>query len=66
MEKLETMVMEKSQEMEIRTRDMNDEEFMSVENFKYLGTEIAAEGGILRAVKQRIKAAWAKWREWQG
>ena len=40
-EKSETMMMEKNQETE-------------TDNFKYLGTEIKAEGDTLRAVKQRM------------
>ena len=34
-----------------------------MQKFKYLGSEIAVEGGSLMAVKQRITAAWSKWRE---
>ena len=65
-EKSETMVMETSQETEIRTKDMNGKDLRQVGNFKYLGTEVESEGGTLRAVKQRIKAAWMKWCEMAG
>ena len=37
-----------------------------MEHFKYLASEIEAEEGVLGAVKQRVKAAWAKWREVTG
>ena len=37
-----------------------------MEHFRYLGSEIEAEGRVLGAVKQRVKAAWAKWREVTG
>ena len=37
-----------------------------VKRFKYLGTEIAMEGGAIEVVKQRIKMAWTKWREIMG
>ena len=37
-----------------------------MEHFKYLGAEIEAEGRVLGAVKQRVKAAWTKWREVTG
>ena len=63
-EKSETIVMEKSQETEIR--NMTGEELRQVDNFKYLRREIEAEGGTLRTVKQRIKAAWTKWRKMAG
>ena len=53
-------------ETEIRTKDMNGKDLRYVGNAKYLGTEIESEGGTLRAVKQRIMAAWMKWREMAG
>ena len=43
-EKSETMVMETSQETEIRTKDMNDKDLRQIGNFKHLGTEI--ESGV--------------------
>ena len=34
--------------------------------FKYLGTVMETEGGSSKAVKQRVKSAWMKWREMSG
>ena len=65
-EKSVTMVMETSQETEIRTKDMNGKDMRQGDNFKYLGMEIESEEGTLRAVKQRIKVAWMKWCEMAG
>ena len=37
-----------------------------VESFCYLGTLVDREGGVERAVRARVAAAWAKWREIAG
>ena len=37
-----------------------------VEEFKYLGSVIAEEGGVEKAVRKRVKEAWNKWREVSG
>ena len=37
-----------------------------VESFCYLGTIVDREGGVERAVRSRVAAAWAKWREIAG
>ena len=34
--------------------------------FKYLGSMFAAEGGSETDVNNRVKVAWAKWREVSG
>ncbi|XGW19105.1 hypothetical protein V3C99_003150 [Haemonchus contortus] len=34
-----------------------------VQDFRYLGSDIAADGSVDWAVKSRINAAWMKWRE---
>ena len=36
------------------------------EEFKYLGSVIAEEGGTEKAVRKRVKEAWHKWREVSG
>ena len=42
------------------------EELKQVTSFKYLGSVISEEGGCDLEVRQRIKAAWAKWRQVSG
>ena len=37
-----------------------------VESFKYLGTTFNQEGGSEEAIRARVRAAWAKWREITG
>ena len=37
-----------------------------MDHFKYLGSEMEAEGGSWKAVMQRVKIAWMKWREMSG
>ena len=44
--------------METNGRDLGQ-----VDDFKYLGSVMAAGGGSWKAVKQRVKVAWMKWRD---
>ncbi|KAK5973530.1 hypothetical protein GCK32_022107 [Trichostrongylus colubriformis] len=37
-----------------------------VEDFRYLGSDLAADGTVDQAVEARINAAWIKWRESTG
>ena len=65
-EKPEMMVMERKQETSIKFVDTNGKELKQVDCFKYLGTVMETEGGSNKAVKQRVKSAWMKWREMSG
>ena len=65
-QKSEVMICEKNGNTEIKVIDQGGSELKLVQKFKYLGSEIVAEGGSLMAVKQRITAAWSKWREVTG
>ena len=65
-EKSEVLVSERGGKSEVKIKENKGKELRQVEHFKYLGSEIEAEGGVLGAVKQRVKAAWAKWREVTG
>ena len=42
--------------------DINSKELQQVDEFKYLGTVVAKERGIMTAVRQKVKATWCKWR----
>ena len=65
-QKSEEMICEKNGNTEIKVTDQGGSELKQVQKFKYLGSEMAAEEGSLMAVKQRITAAWSKWREVTG
>ena len=65
-ENSEVMICEKNGNTEIKVTDQGESELKQVQKFKYLGSEIATEGGSLMTVKQRITAAWSKWREVTG
>ena len=42
--------------------DRNDKALKQVDHFKYLGSGIGERGGCEDAVRERIAAAWLKWR----
>ena len=65
-EKSEILVMERNQGAVVRIVDTNGKELVQVEDFKYLGSVLEVEGGSWKAVKQRVKVAWMKWREMSG
>ncbi|VDL71988.1 unnamed protein product [Nippostrongylus brasiliensis] len=46
--------------------DCYQEVIERVNHFRYLGTELTNDGTLDQAVKERINAAWAKWRESTG
>ena len=54
-QKSEVMICKKNGNTEIKVTDQSGSELKQVQKFKYLGSEIAAEGGSLMAVKQRKK-----------
>ena len=45
---------------------LGDGPIQTVKVFKYLGSMFAAEGGSETEVNNRVKVAWAKWREVSG
>ena len=58
--KSKIVVMERKRETVVKIVDKNGRELGQVEDFKYLGSVIEAEGGSWKAVKQRVKVAWMK------
>ena len=62
-QKSEVMIYKKNGNTEIKVTDQGGSELKQVQKFKYLDSQTAAEGGSLMTVKQRITAAWSKWRE---
>ncbi|XGW23671.1 hypothetical protein V3C99_005693, partial [Haemonchus contortus] len=46
--------------------DGRGEAIEKVQDFRYLGSDLAADGSVDQAVKSRINAAWMKWRESTG
>ncbi|XGW19497.1 hypothetical protein V3C99_003389 [Haemonchus contortus] len=46
--------------------DGRGEDIEKVQDFRYLGSDLAADGSVDQAVKSRINAAWMKWRESTG
>ena len=54
-QKSDVMVTEKNDETKVKVVDVTGMELKQVKRFKYLGTEIAMEGGATEVVKQRIK-----------
>ena len=49
--KSEVLVSEKGGKSRVKIKENKGKELRQVENFKYLGSEIEAEGGVLGAVK---------------
>jgi len=60
--KTEVMVSTRG-ETKAHIKDRNGEELKQVNKFKYLGVTLSEEGGSATAVRARVTAAWAKWRE---
>ena len=56
-EKSEVLMSERGGKSRVKIKENKGKELRQVEHFKYLGSEIEAEGGMLGAVKQRVKAA---------
>ena len=46
--------------------DISSKQLQQADEFKYLGTVVAKEGGTMTAVRQRIRQHGAKWREITG
>ena len=65
-EKTEVMVCSKTGEEELQIKDRSSRQLPQVNQFKYLGSVLSEGGGCEREVKERVKAAWSKWREVAG
>ena len=63
--KTETMVCSKTDET-LMVRDRAGNVLKQTETFKYLGSVMNAKGGCEHDVKNRIKAAWQKWKDLTG
>ena len=50
----------------MNVHDDNGSQLKQVTNFKYLGSTIEETGGCELEVKERVRAAWNKWREVKG
>ena len=64
--KSESMVSRKKGRQAVTVRDIDGAELKQVQKLKYLASEIDSEGRATSEIKQRIKAAWRKWREVTG
>ena len=64
--KSESMVASRNGGLRVKIVDNHGVTLAQAESFKYLGTMFSEGGGCLEAVKQRVKAAWCKWRELSG
>ena len=65
-EKSEVLVSEREGDTKIKVKDVNGVLLQQVCSFKYLRSELMAEGGVNAAVKQRVQTACNKWREITG
>jgi len=59
-DKTKTMVYAKTAES-LQITDRRGKSLKQVENFRYLGSVIHAQGGSEEDIKARIAAAWKKW-----
>ena len=64
-DKTETMVCARTAET-LQVKDKTGKALKQVENFRYLGSVIHAQGGSEENIKARIAAAWKKWKELSG
>jgi len=64
-DKTETMVCARTAET-LQINDKTGKALKQVENFRYLGSVIHAQGGSEEDIKTRIAAAWKKWKELSG
>ena len=64
--KTESMVSSKGGQEEVKIEAEDGTVLKQSNEFRYLGSVLAEEGGTEKAVRQRVKAAWQKWREVTG
>ena len=65
-QKTEVMLSSREGHEEINIISEDGGRLKQAEEFKYLGSVIAEEGGTEKAVRKRVKEAWHKWREVSG
>ena len=65
-QKTEVMVSSRDGYEEINVTSEDGTRLKQTREFKYLGSVIAEEGGTEKAVRQRVKDGWQKWREVSG
>ena len=65
-QKTEVMVSSREGYEEINVTSEDGTRLKQTREFKYLGSVIADEGGTEKAVRQRVKDGWQKWREVSG
>ncbi|XP_047501805.1 uncharacterized protein LOC125047571 [Penaeus chinensis] len=61
MKKTVVMRSSKGARRKLNIKEESGAKYDQVDEFKYLGSTMASEGRYERAVKDRVKAAWAKW-----
>ena len=66
MRKTEVMMSSREGNEEINITDEDEQRIQQTREFRYLGSVLAEEGGTEKAVRQRIKAVWQKWKEVSG
>ena len=64
--KTEVMLSSRDGREDLNVMSGAGEELKQVTSFKYLGSVVSEEGGCDLEVRQRNKAAWAKWRQVSG
>ena len=64
--KTESMVSSKGGHEEANIQAEDGTVLKQSDEFRYLGSVLAEEGGTEKAVRQRVKEAWQKWREVTG
>ena len=60
--KSEVLVAERGGGAEAEIQGAHRTKLEQTARFKYLGSMIATEGGVVEAVIQKANAAWVKWR----
>lgn len=64
--KTEVMISSREGNEDINITAEDGQRIEQTREFKYLGSILAEEGGTEKAVRQRVKAVWQKWREVSG
>ena len=64
--KTEVMVNRSGDSEEVIVCDRRGDRLKQVDKFRYLGSIINGKGGCSTEVRERVKAAWCKWREMGG
>ena len=64
--KTEVMISSREGREELNVSSEDGERLKQTNEFKYLGSTLAEEGGTEKAVRQRVSEGWRKWREVTG